>query len=264
MAELAELFLWSLAAAVVWQSMVFLLATRLGRVDVIDVGWGLTFIVIALTLMYLQQPVRSVGVVVVVMVSVWGARLAWHIGRRFARSSTQDPRYTALVRQYSPRTYWLQVYGRIYIVQAVLATIVSLPVMAVMLMRPDWNVWVWTGLTVWAVGFACEVVADAQLKKFLRTAKKNDLMTQGLWRYSRHPNYFGEMVLWWGLAVMSFGGQYWWAAILGALVISGLLRFVSGVPPAEARAASKRGWQRYKNTTPVLVPWPPKSVNHDR
>ncbi len=80
----------------------------------------------------------------------------------------------------------------------------------------------------------------------------------GLWKYSRHPNYFGEMLMWWGLAIFSCTTPYGWLGIVGALVITALLAFVSGVPPAEARAASKKGWKAYKASTSVLVPWWPR------
>jgi steroid 5-alpha reductase family enzyme len=258
MAELGQSFVLALVAALVWQRIMFMIGKRLERIDVVDVGWGLTFIVIAVVMAILHSPVNIAGAIVMALVIMWGGRLSWHIGQRFRRSRLQDPRYTNLVRHYSPLLFWVHVYVRIFIVQALLATIISLPVIVVLTAQPAMSMVAYAGMAVWIVGFVCEVVADAQLKSFLRTAKKNELMMTGLWKYSRHPNYFGEMLMWWGLAIFSCTTPYGWLGIVGALVITALLAFVSGVPPAEARAASKKGWKAYKASTSVLVPWWPR------
>ena len=258
MAELGQSFVLALVAALVWQRIIFMIGKRLERIDVVDVGWGLTFIVIAVVMAILHSPVNIAGAIVMALVIMWGGRLSWHIGQRFRRSRLQDPRYTNLVRHYSPLLFWVHVYVRIFIVQALLATIISLPVIVVLTAQPAMSMVAYAGMAVWIVGFVCEVVADAHLKSFLRTAKKNELMMTGLWKYSRHPNYFGEMLMWWGLAIFSCTTPYGWLGIVGALVITALLAFVSGVPPAEARAASNKGWKAYKASTSVLVPWWPR------
>lgn len=264
MAELVSSIGWALLVAVLWQTVMFGIAKQLKRVDVVDVGWGLTFIVIAVVTATMNFPLNTAAAVVMILVVLWGARLSLSIGRRLIRSASQDPRYTELTKNYKPTTYWANVYLRIFIVQAVLAVMISLPVVIVMTQQPMWSGWLSAGVIVWIIGFVCEVVADAQLRDFLKSAKKDELMNTGLWRYSRHPNYFGEMLMWWGLAIMSGATAYGWLGVVGALVITVLLRFVSGVPPAEARAASKRGWKQYKDSTSVLVPWFKKLVTDNR
>ena len=264
MDELVYSLLIAIIAAAVWQTIVFAANLKLRRIDVIDVGWGLSFIVIAIAVSIAQQSTGVVGWWVLLMVTVWGLRLSLHIGKRFVRSNQQDPRYTNLVKNYSSANKNVQVYARVFMVQALLAVMVSLPVIVLLTYTPQVQFVVALGVSVWCAGLLIEAIADRQLAKFLQSAKKDQLMTSGLWRYSRHPNYFGEALLWWGIAIMTLATSYWWVGAIGALTITLLLRFVSGVPPAEARAASKTGWKDYKAKTPPFVPWFVCSIRHHR
>jgi steroid 5-alpha reductase family enzyme len=115
------------------------------------------------------------------------------------------------------------------------------------------------GVVVWVLGFVCESIADSQLRQFLKAnTKKDALLTTGLWKYSRHPNYFGEVTQWWGIALVALSSPFGWVGLIGALAITTLICFVSGIPPAERRAASKPGWAAYKRATSPLVPLPPR------
>jgi steroid 5-alpha reductase family enzyme len=207
----------------------------------------------------IYNPSRAVSVLlVVILVVVWACRLLWHILRRFIDSKEQDPRYTAIVDRWPRKNYELQLFAKIFLLQAILATIVSLPVIVLHYFQPELQTLLILGLVVWLVGFLCETIADAQLRRFLRSSNKGELMQSGLWRYSRHPNYFGEIMMWWGIALMTFTTTLWWLGMVGALAISMLIIFVSGVPLAEARAAGKKGWPQYKSKTSVIIPWFPK------
>lgn len=116
-----------------------------------------------------------------------------------------------------------------------------------------------TGIIVCMLGIVIESLADWQLKQFLRRPNHPTLFTGGLWRYSRHPNYFGEIVVWWGFAIVALGTPHGWVGLGGALAITYLLAFVSGVPLAEARAARKKEWPTYRQRTSMIIPWPPKN-----
>ena len=256
-------FWWTLAASAVaaidFVSLVFLAAWARKRIDLIDSFWGPTFIVVALTAMLLGGSKPFSAWLVFGLIVVWGVRLWWHIFRRFLRSNKQDARYTALAAKWPPRYKWAQVYLRIYLVQGLLAVIISLPMIAIAgggttIKTP----YVVLGAAVWLTGFICEAVADRQLATFV-SDKNNQgkLMTKGLWHYSRHPNYFGEVTQWWGIWIVSIGSHYSWLAVIGPLTLTYLILFVSGVPPAEERAANKPGWASYKKRTSVLVPLPP-------
>lgn len=251
-----------LAVAAAFMSLMFLIARYNNRrYDLVDVAWGLVFIVIALFGFLSSAYMTTTMVIVLALVVIWGGRLSRHIYSRWSRSQEEDPRYVELRKSWPKEARSLQVYVRIYLTQALLATIVSLPVIVVMHNRPDLSIWVLLGVAVWGIGFWFEATADRQLKNFLaRSTQRSALMQQGLWKYSRHPNYFGEMTQWFGIALMSIATPLWWLALLGAVTIAGFIVFVSGVPPAERRAAQKPGWKIYKDRTSVIFPMPPKKA----
>ena len=244
--------------ALLTQSVAFLVARRLNRVDVVDVAWGLSSVSIVLLIMT-YRPTWELSVILVdILVLIWAFRLSWFIATRFKNSPQQDPRYTALIEHWPQKNYTVQLFTKIFLLQAMLATLVSLPVIVLHYYQPPINTIIFAGFVVWVCGFTCETIADTQLRKFLQTPNRPDLLQSGLWRYSRHPNYFGEITMWWGIAVMTFATPLWWLGAIGAFTITVLIMFVSGVPPAEARASNKKGWQKYKNATSILVPLPPK------
>jgi steroid 5-alpha reductase family enzyme len=124
---------------------------------------------------------------------------------------------------------------------------------------PVVTVFVILGAGIWLIGMICEIVADQQLARFLSDPRhRGKLMTSGIWRYSRHPNYFGEMMIWWGIAIIGLGYPLSAVGIIGALIITLILAFVSGIPLAEKGASTKPGWKAYKAQTSVLIPLPPK------
>lgn len=263
------LLMAGLAAALIFLTAVFVAAHRRKRYDVIDSVWGMTFIVVALTWAWLLPPAlmmhQTIRLLILGAVVVWGLRLSAHIFRRFLGSREEDPRYTQLRRAWGSDA-WYHPYVRIYVVQAVLATLVVSPVLVVLEAAAgstfpiNMTAWSYAAIGLWAVGFACEVVADRQLRAFVsRPANKGKLMTRGLWRYSRHPNYFGELLQWWAIGLYAYSVTGVWFAWVGPLVISWLIVGVSGIPPAEARAAERPGWASYKRRTRVLVPWWPRS-----
>lgn len=251
-------------AAVVFVSLVYLYAKKIKRYDIIDAAWGPTFIVVCFTSYFLAysniDPI-SICLLVVLLVTVWGVRLAWHIGKRKLKSHEEDPRYVELRRNWKGDT-GLNVYLRIYLVQALLATIICIPVIHINLFNGSvWTIFTWVGLVVWAIGFICEVVADRQLKKFLENTKNiGTIMQNGLWKYSRHPNYFGEITQWWGIGIIAAGVLPWWVGLIGPITITYLILFISGIPPTEKRFEGRPGWDEYKKKTSVLLPLPSKKV----
>ncbi|MFZ1458786.1 MAG: DUF1295 domain-containing protein [Candidatus Saccharimonadales bacterium] len=259
-------------AALIFQTMMFLIATRLRRDDIVDVGWGLSFIILVWTWWPIGQASWAhystwIGTLVAIMVTIWGLRLSLHIFTRFLRTKKEDERYAALKAGWRNQSGWAR-YLRIFFAQALLASIVALPAFIILILcgSSSWPLdsdairVVWTMVALWAVGFMVEVIADAQLRTFLRRRTTNTTMQRGLWRYSRHPNYFGELVQWWVLGIFAAmsGPVSAVLSLLGVLVITYLIVFISGIPPAEARAASRPDWRDYKRRTSVLIPMPPR------
>ncbi len=263
-------YIVSLIASLVLLSVVFVWAKVRDRYDMIDVAWGLAFIVIAVNVFVIggySWSQISVQLLLLLLVSVWGFRLALHIYQRWQRSTSEDRRYSDMRRAYAkkPGGVAFNMYARVYLVQALLAVVVSTPVIVAMASGVEiFTVWTWVGLAVWLVGFYFEAVGDWQLRNFIADPRnKGKLMTTGVWKYTRHPNYFGEMTQWWGIFVIAVGAapSLWWMAAIGPLVITGLLLFVSGVPLTEKHFEGRPGWSEYKRRTSKLIPLPPKSTD---
>lgn len=230
------------------------------RYDIVDVGWGLSFIAIAVSGFFLQDGHRlrwDPQALATLLVMVWGGRLSWHIWQRFRRSGQEDMRYVELRKKWKGSVA-TNAFFRIFVVQSLLALLVSIPVIHINLETDvGWSLWIYAGLGLWLVGFACEVVADAQLKHFLMNPKNHGkLMTEGLWKYSRYPNYFGEITMWWAFAVMALGTPHGWVGLGGAAIITYLIVYISGIPPKEVHLKTRDGWQQYVKNTRSLVPLP--------
>ena len=198
------------------------------------------------------------GRLMLVMVTLWGLRLCAHLTVR-NWGQPEDFRYASLRRRLQP--FWLWSLLVVFVLQAVLAVVVSLPVQAVV-GDPDPAPlgWLdWAGTAVWAVGLGFEAVSDEQLRRFKADgANRGKVMDRGLWRYSRHPNYFGDSAVWWGIYVVAASAGAWWTAV-GPLVMTFLLLRVSGVTLLERRIGRRRpGYDEYAARTSAFIPRPPR------
>jgi steroid 5-alpha reductase family enzyme len=240
------------------QLVTFGYALRSSRVDSIDIAWGISFIAgIGMMQTFYPSFSPSVGIVDTLVV-IWGMRLSYHIYNRFRRTSKQDERYSDLLRHWPKPYRTMQLFGRLFLVQALLATIISFPVIVVHHFQPPISPIFVVGAVVWVLGFMIESIADMQLKNFLKQhAGTSRVMTEGLWKFSRHPNYFGEIVMWWALAICALETSLWFLGAIGAMTITILICFISGVPLAEKRSVHKEGWSAYKRHTSAVVLWPP-------
>ncbi len=266
MGEVLAGILTAFVAALLLFAAVFFIAKSRDRFDIIDIAWGMAFIAIAIT-SFLTQPggikLFSVQTLVTFLVCIWGYRLSRHIAKRWEQSDQEDGRYRDLRKQYLAKSGGLlmNMFLRVYVVQALLAVVISSSVIVVTAVAPiAVNAIAILGLIVWLVGFYFEAVGDAQLRQFLtEPGNRGQLMMRGLWRYTRHPNYFGEMLQWWGIFIISLSVPvFWWLSIIGPMTITILLLFVSGVPLTEKRFAGRPGWDEYKRRTSKLFPLPPR------
>jgi steroid 5-alpha reductase family enzyme len=178
-----------------------------------------------------------------------------HIGRRNFRKSEDDYRYLEFRRKWQPN-YWATAYLRIFLLQgALLLVIGSSAVASIMAGHPAVMWLAVVGYAVWGSGIVTETVADWQLRRFVASKKPGQIMQSGLWRYSRHPNYFGEITSWWGAGIVAVSVQQWWG-VVGALVITVLITKVSGIPPLEKHYADNPAFQKYAKHTSALIPLP--------
>lgn len=265
-----EMFPWVISeflvcgfVAVVFMSAMFLAARKIGRYDLVDAAWGMSFISVALTSFFLQpsewlEP--DLQLLVTALVIVWGGRLSWHILRRIRRTTEEDPRYVELRKTWRGNVA-VNVYIRIYLLQAVLALLICVPVIHINLFADNGiTPLAWAGVAVWAVGFVFEAVGDRQLRDFVsQPANKGKIMDRGLWRFTRHPNYFGELTQWWGIFLMCLTTPFGFVGIISPVLISYLILYVSGIPLNEKRFEGRLGWAQYKARTSGLIPLPPRS-----
>ena len=236
----------------------YVVGRRTQRLDVADTAWGGGFVIIALSSVFFRA--SGTTLLLLVLVLLWGGRLALHIWRRNVVKGP-DPRYHELSSRWSKKLFWLRAYFSVFIVQAILVFMVSLPVtLTALATSPPNNLLVAVGAMVWLIGFLFEAVADRQLKKFItNTANRGGVLSSGLWKYSRHPNYFGEILLWWGIAIVAYGAHANGLLILGPITITALLLFVSGIPSVERRYKTNSSYQTYARRTSILIPLPPRS-----
>ena len=233
----------------------FLVAYLRKRIDSVDIAWGLGFVLIAVATALHRPSFRSY--VIALIVAVWGVRLAVHIGLR-ARGKKEDPRYIELTKKWKGN-YWLRAYVSIFLTQGLLMLAVASPI--IVASGPanlDWQWLTLAGAYIWAIGFAFEAIADMQLANYLKDKKRPKVLKTGLWKYSRHPNYFGELAQWWGIGIIALQAKWGFVGLIGPLLISYLIIFVSGIPPIEKRRAKDAEYREYQKTTSALVPLPPK------
>ncbi len=248
-----------------------MVARHIKRYDLIDSAWGMTFVVIltAWSLFFrAYHPANNLfHGLIATMVLMWAVRLSWHIFLRFLRSSKEDKRYIDLRSTWKSRSDGA-VFRKIYMTQALLATVVSIPILYILLTITGRATpikitsIIIVGVAVWAIGLMWEVVADHQLRQFLLNKNnRGRTMQSGLWAYSRHPNYFGEIALWWGIGLVALGVSGSLLSLVGPAVLTYLIIGVSGIPPAEKRTSNRQGWTDYKQRTSILFPWPPKTID---
>lgn len=254
---MSELGLVSLIV-VVYMTLVFVFSQYLKRLDVVDIAWGGAFIVAAISSLFLGGK-GWLQLIVTLLVVIWGLRLSFYILKRFIRSKNEDPRYGEMRKKWKG-SLAVNAYFRIFIVQALLALLVSASVITINLSAETaFSGWAIAGVVIWIAGFLFESIGDSQLRAHLvDPANVGKLMTTGLWRYTRHPNYFGEALQWWGIFAVALSVPFGWLTIVAPLTITILLLFVSGVPLTEKRFEGRPGWSDYKKRTSVFFPLPPR------
>jgi len=241
-------------ATLAYMTIWFVIARLSNRADIVDTAWGLGFVYVIWLAWRLWGSEGGVPLLIVLFVTAWGLRLAWHIFRRTIKKS-EDHRYAAYRKKWQD-LFWLHTYTRIFLVQALLLLVIcSSAIAGIISDQPAFTPLLVLGFLVWAVGIICEAVADYQLGQFVKTKKKGEIMQAGLWRYSRHPNYFGEVASWWGAALVGLSLGQWWA-VIGAAVITLLITKISGIPLLEKHYANNKAFQKYKKHTSVLIPLP--------
>jgi len=259
-----DVLVFTAGAAAALFFTVWLLSLVLRDASVVDLIWGAGFAVLAWVAWARAPDAEPARLLLPVLSTLWGLRLSLYLTYR-NWGEGEDPRYVAIRERNQP--FWLKSLWIVFGLQALLQWLIALPLQFVqrgLIADESWLTLAGLGLggLLFGAGLLCETLADFQLARFKADpANQGRVMDRGLWRYSRHPNYFGDFLVWWGLyaIALSQGAPIW--TVLSPLVMSGLLLKVSGVPLLESRLRETRpGYADYVERTPAFFPWKPKSA----
>ncbi len=236
-------------------------ALRFKRNDIADAIWGIGFPLTALGAIWFASPALGpVEYLILVLVSIWAVRISLYVGLRYWRKGHEDVRYAKWRREWGKTAVWRS-YLQVWLLQPAILYLIALCYLSALASGPrNFDFLIWVGVGLWVIGFFFEVVSDAQLKRFQSDpSNKGRVLDRGLWAWSRHPNYFGESLLWWGIWLMCFDSETWWWTVISPITITFLVTYVSGVAMLETFMAGRPGWEEYKSRVPVFFPWFPKS-----
>lgn len=248
----------ALAVVAALMTVTALVGKRQGRVVVVDVSWGFGFVLIALasaitgTVLGTADPLLTW--LLVGLVGVWGLRLTWHTASRLRGHTDEDPRYAEMLDGAPFST----AVRRVFVTQGAAMWFVSLPVQITAVSGAGlWPI-VLLGIAVFVVGFIFETVGDAQLSAYKRDPDRPKVMDRGLWGWTRHPNYFGDACVWWGLWLISAEAWPGVLTVLSPVAMTYFLAFATGARLLERRMAQRPGYPEYMERTSMFFPLPPR------
>jgi len=257
--SLTSLFLWAGTIILVCMILLWLVSLAIKNASIVDIFWGIGFIIIVWFAFVFAQGYLPRKNLICTLVTLWGLRLALHIGIR-NWGKPEDFRYAKWREENGTRWWWFSFF-QVFLLQGFLMWIISAPLLAaqasgfpVILTPLDL-----IGASLWTLGLLFESIGDLQLMLFKANPNNKDkLLTNGLWKYTRHPNYFGEAVLWWGYYVIALAAGSWWT-IFSPILMTWLLLRVSGVAMLEQTMKIKPGYEEYMQKTSAFIPWFPKN-----
>lgn len=249
------------ALAMLIMTVVWWFARRMNNAGIVDIWWSFSFTPVAVLYGLVGDGHMVRNAVIAAMVCAWSLRLGTHLHKRvMAHHPHEDPRYAELRVQF-PKHTWLMFFG-FFQLQAVLVGLLSVPV-ALACTNPQTGLGFFeiAGFLIWILGIGGEAVADAQLAFFRSLPQSRGRVCEfGLWKYSRHPNYFFEWLVWVGYFVFAFGTPWGWAGAIAPLLMLYFLTCITGIPPSEAHSLKSRGdaYRDYQRRVNAFIPWFPK------
>lgn len=253
-----NLYFQSAVVVLFYMTIFFIVAQIKKNNSIVDIGWGLGFVVIAIFTLLTNRNYNFRSILVTALVFIWGMRLFYHIVKRNL-GKPEDFRYAAWRKEWGK---WLvpRAFLQVFMLQGVIMLVVAYPI----IMNNDRSIGSVgygeiIGLIIWIVGFIFETLGDKQLKKFIADKKnKGYIMKEGLWKYTRHPNYFGEATMWWGIFIITLSSRSGMLGIISPITITLMLLYVSGVPMLEKHYKDNIEFQEYAKVTSKFLPWFPK------
>lgn len=241
------------AIVVAYMTLMFVVGYVKKNNGIVDVAWGMGFVSIALFTFFMNASYTLLQIVATLLIVIWGVRITLHIGLR-NWGKEEDFRYANWRKAWGKWVH-LRAFFQVYMLQGLLMLLIAIPI--ILINSSSFSRFGFlsiVGLLIWIFGFFFEAVGDYQLRQHMQNnKKKKKIMQSGLWKYTRHPNYFGEMVQWWGLGLMAMSISWW--SLISPLVITFLLLKVSGVPMLEKKWDDNKEYQKYKQHTNAFFPW---------
>ena len=239
----------------------FVVAQLVKNNSIVDIGWGLGFILVTVVTFFVYGDDRFHQKLVSYLVVVWGLRLAIYLGIRNI-GQPEDFRYANWRKQWG-NNFLLRSFLQVFMLQGLIMFIITLPVIVVnndLSVFKSYKVLYPVGVVVWVVGFFFEAMSDYQMFIFKDNPHphKNKVLNTGLWKFSRHPNYFGEVVMWWGIFLLAIPSGNWYVSVWSPVIITFLLLKVSGVTMLEKKYEGNDEHSEYKRNTSTFIPWFPK------
>lgn len=241
--------------------LLFLLAAAKKDNGLADIGWGLGFILVAWVTFEFSTTNLPKQRLLLLMVTLWGVRLASYLTIR-NWGKPEDFRYANWRKEWGNKVL-LNSFLRVFMLQGVVMWVLCLPLIIINSTPKTFHLesLYFVGAIIWAIGFFIEGISDYQMLCFKdNPAHKGHVMQKGLWRYSRHPNYFGEALVWWGIFLVAVPSGYWYISIASPVLITFLLLKVSGVTMLEKKYEGNDAYSEYKRKTNAFIPWFPKQT----
>lgn len=237
--------------------LLWILSIYLKNVSIVDVFWGFGFVIVNAVYFFYQDVFYTRHIILLVLVTLWGLRLTIYLAYRNI-GKDEDFRYQEFRRKYGPKRYWWVSFFQVFLLQGALILIVSLPLLGTLFQTQSNQLsWIdFLAILVWVIGFIFESVGDYQLTKFKNNpSNKGKVLNTGLWKYTRHPNYFGDAAVWWSYGLFCLSSGIYWP-ILGSVAMTFLIIKISGVSLLEESLKDKKPeYQNYMRQTSSFFPW---------
>lgn len=255
-----NLYLNASILIIVLVTLLWMYSVYIKNASIVDIFWGFGFVVITTYLFFTADNLSLRQIILSALVSIWGLRLTIHL---FIRNvgKPEDFRYQKFRKDYGEHRYWWFSYFQVFLLQGVLMLMIASPLFGVYLTEENTslNVFDFLAIALWIIGISFEAGGDYQLTKFRSQRKsKDEVLSSGFWKYTRHPNYFGDAAVWWSYALFAIAAQQYWF-VLGSLLMTYLIIKISGVAMLErSLSTDKPAYKDYAERTSAFFPWFPK------
>lgn len=255
-----HIYLLNLASVICLMTILWLISVFIKNVSIVDLFWGIGFVLSATVYFVLTDGTGIRKIVLLTMVTLWGLRLSVYLAWRNIGKG-EDFRYREFRRHYGEDRYWWISYFQTFLLQGILMWLISAPLLGAQYGSAEQSLTIldFAGIVIWIIGITFEAGGDWQLARFKSDpSNKGKVLNTGFWRYTRHPNYFGDAAVWWGFGLFSISaGSY--LPVIGSLLMTALIIKVSGVALLEKTLKSdKPGYDSYIRRTSAFIPWFPK------